>query len=108
VLAPAGSSEGERRPPSFYAEPLLREVQHLRRQNLSYLRELRFWADAISAHGNARPRLPPAEEQLAHQNLIAQGDWPQMTGLETVSLEDLAGHFRYVYANRLNDHRPLS
>jgi len=107
-LAPADSPEGERRPPSFYVEPLQREVQILRRQNLSYLRELRFWADAISAPGNARPRLPSAEEQLARQNLIAQGDWPQMTGLETVSLEELAGHFRYVYADRLNDHRPLS
>jgi len=105
-LAPTGSSEGEQRPPS-YDEPLQREVQHLRRQNLSYLRELRLWVDSILAPGNARPRLPSAGEQLDRQNLIAQGDWPQMTGVETVSLEELAGYFRYVYADRLNDRRPL-
>ena len=105
-LAPAGSSEGERRPPSHDDEPT--EVQRLRRANQSYLRELRFWVESILVPGNARPRLPTTGEQLAPQNLMAQGDWPQMTGVETVSLEELAGRFRYVYEDRLNDRRPLS
>jgi len=104
-LAPAGSSEGERRPSPPRDEPT--EVQRLRRQNRSYLRELRFWVESILVPGNARPRLPTTGEQLARQNLTAQGDWPQMTGVETVSLEELAGRFRYIYEDRLNDRRPL-
>jgi len=103
-LASAGSSEGERRPLSHCDEPIQREVQHLRRQNLSYLRELRFWVDSILVPGNARPRLPTTGEQLARQNLMAQGDCPQTTGVETVLLEELA---HYIYADRLNDHRPM-
>jgi len=63
--------------------------------------------ESILVPGNARPRLPTTGEQLARQNLTAQGDWPQVTGVETVLLEELAGRFRYIYEDRLNDSRPL-
>lgn len=101
-LAPAGSSEGERRPPPHDAEPT--EVQRIRRLYRSCCHELRFWVESILAHGC--PRLPTTGEQSARQNLMAQGHWPQMTGVATASLDELAAHFRYVYEDRLNDRHP--
>ena len=101
-LAPAGSSEGERRPPPHDAEPT--EVQRIWRLYRSCCHELRFWVESILAHGC--PRLPTTGEQSARQNLMAQGHWPQMTGAATASLDELAAHFRYVYEDRLNDRHP--
>jgi len=51
----------------------MRDNQQLRRQNFSYLRQLKFWADTVKTLGGECPRQPTAGEQSARRKLASRG-----------------------------------
>ena len=95
----------ERRPPSPSTEYLMREIQQLRRLNLSCRRQLKFWADTIKTLDGEYSRQPTAEEQSARRQLISQGDWPALEGIETATFAELARIFSDIYGALLHDHQ---
>jgi len=62
----------------------------MRQQNLSYLRQLRFWAETVRALSDEGTRLPTAQQQADRRQLVELGDWPaRMAGVEAASFTEL-------------------
>ena len=64
------SPEGERLPPPQPTDSNPREIRRLKRQNLSYLRQLKFWASTVKVLGSEHPRRPTPEEQMARRLVV--------------------------------------
>jgi len=64
------SPEEERPPPPQPTYSSQREIRRLKRQNLSYLRQLKFWANTVKVLGSEHPRRPTVEEQTARRQLV--------------------------------------
>jgi len=70
----------------------------MRQQNLSYLRQLRFWAETVRALGDEGTRLPTAQQQADRRQLVELGDWPaRMAGIEAASFTELGLRFSAFY-----------
>lgn len=66
------SPEREDRSRSPSADSLKQDNQRLRRQNLGYLRQLKFWVDTVKAIGNHCPRPPTSGEHAARRSCQIQ------------------------------------
>ena len=98
------SPETERPPPPPQpTDSDKREIRRLKRQNLSYLRQLKVWASTVKVLGGEHPRRPTAEEQTARRQLVSRGDWSDsMEGIETVPFAELGLRFGDVYGSALH------
>ena len=91
-------------PPPPPTDSNQREIRRLKRLNLSYLRQLKFWANTVKVLGSEHPRRPTVEEQTARRQLVSRGDWSDaMEGIETVSFAELGLRFGDVYGSALHN-----
>jgi len=81
-----------------------RAYRQLRRQSLSYLRQLRFWAETVRTMGSECSRPPTAREQAARRRLVDLGDWPAT--MEAASFAELGARFSVYYEALLHDRQP--
>jgi len=84
-----------------------RAYRQLRRQSLSYLRQLRFWTETVRTMGSECSRPPTAREQAARRRLVDLGDWPAtMEGIQAASFAELGARFSVYYEALLHDRQP--
>jgi len=81
--------------------------RQLRRQNLSFLQQLRFWAGTVRTLGGECSRPPTAWEQAGRRRLVDLGDWPAtMEGIQATSFAELGARFSDYYEALLHDGQP--